>query len=118
MACSIPCRSRFRSCGQVLHGILRADGDHAATDVHAHGRRDDGAQRGDDGSHGGAQAQMGVRHQRQMRIDDGQLGGGQGLLAGLVIKDRRPADEPAVDDFHGASQNDDRGPGGRVARTA
>src|SRR6478609_7014612 len=46
--------------GQFRPHELGAHGDHAAADVHAHGRRDDGAYRGDDGPHRGALAEVGV----------------------------------------------------------
>ncbi|CAB0708765.1 hypothetical protein FRC0038_01876 [Corynebacterium diphtheriae] len=48
-------------------------GDHAAADVHADSRRDDGAQRAEDGADRRAFAKVGIRHERHVWVDEGQV---------------------------------------------
>jgi len=48
--------------------------DHAAAQVHAHGRWDDGLVRGDHRTDGGANAQMDIGHRRHVVVDEWQTG--------------------------------------------
>lgn len=57
----------IRACEVGPHG------NHAATDVHADGRRDDGTQRAEDGADRGALAKVGIRHERHVWVDEGQV---------------------------------------------
>ena len=49
---------------------------------------------------GRALAQVGVGHQRQVRVDERHRGGALGLLAGVVLEDRRPVEQAFVDLLH------------------
>jgi hypothetical protein len=55
---------------EVVLRERRADGDHAAADVDADGRGDDRAERRDDRPDGRALAEVRIRHQRQVRVDE------------------------------------------------
>ena len=69
--------------GQVAPRELRADGDHAAADVDPDGGGDDRAQRGDDRADGRPLAQVRIRHQGEVRVDEGHAGRRLRLSAGL-----------------------------------
>lgn len=84
---------------------LGAQRDHAAADVDADGRRDDRTERRDDRTDGRALSEVGVGHQRQMRIDEGQRRGGAGLVESLLVQDARPRDEPLAEVFHDSFQS-------------
>jgi hypothetical protein len=78
---------------QAVGDVLRADRDHAAADVDAHGGRDDGAEGRDDRPHGRAQAEVGVGHECDVRVDERQRRRRLRLLARARIEDRGPVDE-------------------------
>ncbi|MCY1527288.1 hypothetical protein D9M68_623500 [compost metagenome] len=60
-------------------------GDHAATDIHAHGGGNDGAHGRDHAADGRALAQVHVGHHRQVLVDEGHLRRVDQLLAGFVF---------------------------------
>jgi hypothetical protein len=86
--------------GQVAGAELGADGDHAAADVHADRGRDDRAERRDHRADGRALAEVGVGHQRQVRVDERHRRGRLGLLAGVVLQDRGPVHQALADLLH------------------
>ena len=85
------------AAAHLLRRPLRADGDHAAADVHADGGRDDRAQRRDDGADRRALAQVGVGHEGQVRVDERHGRGGDCLGPGVLLEDRCPADQPRAE---------------------
>ena len=72
-------------------------GDHAATDIHAHGSGNDGALRRDDAADGRALAQVHVRHDGKVAVDEGHTRRVHELLAGLVFHGN--AGRPHLDRF-------------------
>jgi len=85
---------------EVADRELRADGDHAAADVDAHGGGHERPERGDDGADGGALAQVGVGNQGEVGVDEGQGRGAARLLEGVLLQQRRPRDETAGELVH------------------
>ena len=63
---------------------------HAAADIDAHGRRNDGLARGDDRADGGADAEMDIGHGGDMMMDKGQAGDIAQLLLRLLVDVIRP----------------------------
>ena len=86
---------------QVGRRELRAHGDHAAADVDADGGRHHGAERRDHRPDGGAEAQVGVGHQREVREYERHRRRRPGLLRGLLLEQARPAEQPGSDLLHG-----------------
>jgi hypothetical protein len=86
--------------GEIVGVELRAHGDHAAADVDSDSCRHQRAQGGDHRSDGGALAQVGIRHEGQVRVDEGQAGGDLRLLAGLLVDDGSPIQQAGIDPFH------------------
>jgi hypothetical protein len=74
----------------ILDAELRAHRDHAAADINANARGHDGAKRRNDRSDGGAEPEVGVRHQRQVRVDKRHAGCPLGLLSSPRLQDGRP----------------------------
>ena len=73
--------------------VLRPDRDHPAADVDPDRGGHDGAQRRDDAADRCALAQMGVRHQREVREDERHPRGHLRLGARLVLEDRCPGQQ-------------------------
>jgi hypothetical protein len=71
--------------GQVFGRQRGLAGHHAAADVHAHRRRDDGLERRDHRADGGADAEVHIGHGRDVLEDDGQARGVGQLALGLVF---------------------------------
>ena len=67
----------------------RLERDHAAADIHAHGRRNHGALGGDHRAHRGALAVVAIGHDRDPLEEEGKLGGVQDLLLRFRL-DLRP----------------------------
>ena len=88
---------RLEVVGQLVLGDVELGGDHAAADVDADGRRDDGALGGDDRADGGADAHVGVGHEGHVALHDGQAGGLLSLTDGVGLDVARPRDELGVD---------------------
>ena len=93
----LPQRRQRPPPADLLRRPLRADGDHAAADVHADGGGDDRAQRRDDAADRRALAQVGVGHEGQVRVDEGEGGGRDCLGPGVLLEDRCPADQPRAE---------------------
>ena len=81
---------RLERVGQLVLGDVELGGDHAAADVDADGRRDDGALGGDHRADGGADADVGVGHEGHVALDDGQAGRLLGLADGARARCRSP----------------------------
>jgi hypothetical protein len=62
---------RLQSVRQLVLGNVKFGCDHAAADVDAYGRRDDGPFGWDDRSHSGADTDVGVGHEGDMALHDG-----------------------------------------------
>ena len=89
---------------QVAGGERGFGGDHAAADVHAHGGRDHRTQRGDHAADGRALADVHVRHDGNVLVDERHLCRHRELLARLVFHGHaaRPhLDVGAALDVHG-----------------
>ena len=80
------CRARRSPADRAAE--LRLDGHHAAADVDAHRGRNDRAEGRDHGADGRALAQVRVRHQRQVWLDERHRRRALGLRTGLVLEDR------------------------------
>ncbi len=99
-------RPRSRSAGRTGHGPrgprreLRADGDHAAADVDPDGGRDDRPVGRDDGPDGRTLAEVGVGHQRDVRVDEGHRGGDLGLPARPLLQHGRPVHQLLPQPLH------------------
>ena len=93
-----------RQIGAQLVGMeLRPHRRHPAPDVHADRRRDDRPEGRDDRTHGRALAQVRVRHQGDVRVDERQQRSLLGLLTGLVLQQAGPIHQSLVDPFHAAT---------------
>ena len=88
--------------GQVCLGQLGPHGDHPAADVDADGCRNHGPQGGNDGPDGRAEAQVGIGHQCQVRVDERQARGLLGLGAGLRVEDAGPVEQLGLELLHDA----------------
>ncbi len=89
-------------CGiQIGARELRTHGDHAAADVDADGCGHDGTQRRDDRPDGRAETQVGIGHERQVRVDERHRRGRARLRFGVVLEDAGPAEQPGGDLLHG-----------------
>ena len=97
---------------QVVGVQLGAHRDHAAADVDADRGRHDRAVGGDDRPDGRAEPQVGVGHEGHVRADEGHPRRPLGLLPGLRVEHRCPAQQPVADLLHGAQA---RRPGPRRA---
>ena len=53
---------------------LRAHPDHAATDIHPNRSRNDSADGAENSPHGRAHANVGIRHESNVRMDEGHSG--------------------------------------------
>ena len=69
----------------VIRRDAQATGHHAATDIHADGGRNNGLVRGDHRTDGRTDAQMHVRHGRDMMMDEWQTGDIRQLLPGFLV---------------------------------
>ena len=75
IACLDAAEQRLERVGQLALGDVELGGDHAAADVDADRRRDHGALRRDHRAHRRADADVCVRHERDVALDDRKSGG-------------------------------------------
>src|SRR5919204_1163467 len=79
--------------GQIRGSDRGLDGDHAATDVHAHGRGDDRRPGGDDRTDRRSEPEVRIRQEHDVAIDHRERGGSNGLRGGGLVEDRGPGQD-------------------------
>jgi hypothetical protein len=79
--------------GKIARGDVRGNRRHAAAEVDADRGRDDGAVGWDDRADGGAHADMGIGHERDVARNDGQARRAMGLSNGSAVRINGPRQE-------------------------
>ncbi len=90
-------QQRVQGIGQLVLGDIQLGGDHAAADVHTDSAGDYRPAGGDHRADGGTDTHVGVGHESDVPVHDGQAGGLLGLGDGGRVDVAGPGDQLVVD---------------------